>query len=110
MNTVNVHNIKHKMPPYVKYYGEIPTDLRLRVAYELVCGWLSTYHTRSASIRPIILLRKLDVVISPRDPSIFIDDLKTIESFRVDGRTWKIREIEKQPSKGLTRIHFIRID
>jgi len=110
MNIVNEHEIKRKIPPYAKYYGEIPTDLRLRIAYELACRWLSTYHSRSASMRPITLLRKLNVVISPRDPSIFIDDLKTIELFKANGHIWKIKTIEKQRSKGLLRIHFVRVD
>jgi hypothetical protein len=101
------------IPPYVKYYAEIPTDMRLRIAYSLVCQWLSTYRTRSASIRPkalLALLDRLGIDTSPRDPSVFIEDLKTIEQFQVDGHTWKIREIEKQRSKGLLRIHFVRVD
>lgn len=98
------------IPPYVRYYAEIPTDIRLRIAYNLVCQWLSTYHTMSASIRPKALLDRLGIDTSPRDPSVFVEDLKTIESFKVDGRTWKIREIEKQRSKGLLRIHFVRVD
>ena len=92
------------------FYGGMPPEERLLLAYRIVREELSRERARYAVLRAGRALRRHLGKVAPRDPAVFIDDLKTIESFRVDGHTWRIKEIEKQASKGLTRIHFVRID
>jgi len=98
------------MPPYVKYYSQIPTDIRLRIADGLVREWLAGYISKTASARPIAILRKLGIPVSPLDHCVFVEDVLTLNVFKVNGHTWKVTEVDRQPSKKVLRIYFKRLD
>jgi len=93
-----------------KYYSQIPTDIRLQLAYSLVCEFLSKYVSRQASARPVTLLRRLYGPISPLDHRVFIEDILSLQRFRVNGHVWEIAEVERQPSKKILRVTFTRRD
>jgi len=96
------------VPPYVKYYSQIPTHIRLQICYSLVCEFLSKYVSRQASARPVTLLRRLCGPISPLDHRVFVEDLLTLQRFHINGHVWEVAEVERQPTKKILRVTFVR--
>ena len=95
------------------YYCRIPTEIRLRLAYQIMCKELSHKHSRYAVFRAGRVLKKHFGKTVPHDANVFIEDLKQIRYFhaRCNGRlyTWKLEKIERKESKHISKLHFRRL-
>jgi len=98
------------MTGFIDFYSSLPTRTRLYLAEAIVRDYLASYVSRTASAVLGSILRRYFVRIAPTDYHVFLEDLRQLKRFNVNGHIWVLDRVERKGNKRTLRVYFRRLD